>query len=566
MATKQKPIMVEIDPIYEPYASCPLHGTADSARLVTVEPELRDGVISCHISTATFSQRPQYDTLSYRWGDESVKKTILVNNVDFAVTENLLQALDFLRLHHSQKPVWIDAISINQRDIDERTRQLRIMSHIYARANSVLVWLGKTYNSTTIDFDADDVASKKKIATDAYWERVWILQEIGKARKVSLGLGNQIISWDRFMAWLDRSKDAIPQDAGPFKLHQLREEKYEGSCSLKQLLINHESARCKDPRDKVYGLVGLSTDGRGFPLDYQKSLLEVWTDTIRFMSRHQLLPESPLEKLQFCELVRRLLGGNDVGVVSGVTELYNTEDNCAFYHRRSEDNVDVMAQSALSFYMPFYGVIVNLGPTTTEMVDSLEVTDAWEAELQATYPGDQGRAHAEQDGLMRKVLDSSDCQLTTLSSFEHYPVECYGQNGFHGFWNIYFSGRVPPETKGGYRHEPLNKEEPRLAMVKRSFGTSTNTDCKLALVHPSAQKGDIICRFQEQPMKKVVLKTRYDEKDEHTALQVRGTAIMASDILAEETWDSAENHSTDGFQVAMDAKTLYAVLFGDEGQ
>jgi hypothetical protein len=37
---------------------------------------------------------------------------------------------------------WIDAICINQADLDERTEQIKIMRQIYRKAHSVAVWLG----------------------------------------------------------------------------------------------------------------------------------------------------------------------------------------------------------------------------------------------------------------------------------------------------------------------------------------------------------------------------------------------------------------------------------------
>lgn len=55
---------------------------------------------------------------------------------------------------------------------------------------------------------------------------------------------------------------------------QLKEEYHRGH-TLRKLLENHQNAVCKDPRDKIYGFVGLAADARGFPMDYQKSLLEV---------------------------------------------------------------------------------------------------------------------------------------------------------------------------------------------------------------------------------------------------------------------------------------------------
>ncbi len=38
-------------------------------------------------------------------------------------------------------------------------------------------------------------------------------------------------------------------------------------------LKNHQEALCKEPRDKVYGLIGLALDASGFCMDYQKSSL-----------------------------------------------------------------------------------------------------------------------------------------------------------------------------------------------------------------------------------------------------------------------------------------------------
>ena len=38
--------------------------------------------------------------------------------------------------------VWVDAICINQKDVDEKNRQVSIMQEIYQRAKDVHIWLG----------------------------------------------------------------------------------------------------------------------------------------------------------------------------------------------------------------------------------------------------------------------------------------------------------------------------------------------------------------------------------------------------------------------------------------
>jgi hypothetical protein len=55
---------------------------------------------------------PEYQALSYCWGD-------------------------------TPQMIWVDAICIDQGDSDERYKQVHLMQSVYARANTVVVWLGQ---------------------------------------------------------------------------------------------------------------------------------------------------------------------------------------------------------------------------------------------------------------------------------------------------------------------------------------------------------------------------------------------------------------------------------------
>ncbi|KAH8783445.1 HET domain protein, partial [Diaporthe sp. PMI_573] len=310
------------------YASEPLLEKVDSIRLVTVEPELSEnGLTSCQLKTTAFARRPKYEALSYRWGDESTKKPILVNGIEMAVTTNLWAALQHFRTNPRGTPVWIDAVSINQSDVAERTRQIQIMPHIYTRASSVVVWLGEEFANVEQNLNVDkaematDSDLYERVIADEYWKRVWIRQEIGKGRQVQLLLGSDPVDWERFMHWLSLHNSEITPEGkakagtaagqgdkvGAAVLDHLRSGKYDGSCTLKSLITNHAEAHAKDPRDKIYGLVGLSSDGRGFPMDYKKSLYQVWVDTVRFMSAKKLLPKGPVHRVKFLRTVRAML-------------------------------------------------------------------------------------------------------------------------------------------------------------------------------------------------------------------------------------------------------------------
>ena len=89
--------------------------------------------------------RGDFVALSYVWGDSSVKREIYVNNTLVLVTANLEAALRQLQSHSRIRQgfrIWIDALCINQTDLDERAVQVTRMKDIYARAWHVIVWLG----------------------------------------------------------------------------------------------------------------------------------------------------------------------------------------------------------------------------------------------------------------------------------------------------------------------------------------------------------------------------------------------------------------------------------------
>jgi len=55
---------------------------------------------------------------------------------------NLHTALEDLRKTDVARHCWIEALCINQHDWDERSREVKSKSKIYALADRVVVWLG----------------------------------------------------------------------------------------------------------------------------------------------------------------------------------------------------------------------------------------------------------------------------------------------------------------------------------------------------------------------------------------------------------------------------------------
>ncbi|ETS85094.1 hypothetical protein PFICI_03119 [Pestalotiopsis fici W106-1] len=96
----------------------------------------------------------KYTALSYTWGrpepldmdpafDEDKIYQLRCGGGFLFVRQNLFDFLQQTRtLGHPVPLLWIDALCINQVDLDERSKQVLLMSKIYASAQHVWIWLG----------------------------------------------------------------------------------------------------------------------------------------------------------------------------------------------------------------------------------------------------------------------------------------------------------------------------------------------------------------------------------------------------------------------------------------
>lgn len=112
-------------------------------RILVLLPGEWHDPITCHVKTVSLHDKPEFDAISYVWGDEKDRQLIHVNNHDMLVTTNLYLALR--RLRKSSKPynLWVDAICIDQSNIHEKNHQVSLMGDIYCHSRETTVWLGE---------------------------------------------------------------------------------------------------------------------------------------------------------------------------------------------------------------------------------------------------------------------------------------------------------------------------------------------------------------------------------------------------------------------------------------
>lgn len=121
-----------------------LNPSIPEIRLLSISNSLNDDLISCSTQTVSLrdaSTKHKFVVLSYRWGVANASHEIILNGHPFHVRPNLWAFLNVIR-EQPEIILWIDALCINQRDIEERNQQVRIMGDIFRSARMVLSWLG----------------------------------------------------------------------------------------------------------------------------------------------------------------------------------------------------------------------------------------------------------------------------------------------------------------------------------------------------------------------------------------------------------------------------------------
>jgi Heterokaryon incompatibility protein (HET) len=327
-----------------PYPALPLG--VDALRILTLEPgDFYDPLIGTLIPV-TFESKPKYVALSYTWSDsypDNARLPTSPHATDFphadqrlasilpkglskvslgiprsgepaALTlngrpchlgHNLHLALLHLRSFTSPLTLWVDAICINQANMEERNGQVALMSFIFMRAMKVVAWLGtKDYGNHLDPFQCMSIDSKAgqaphfaaslvgatkmrcsvapdrntlaRITESSYWTRMWIVQEICLPRLLVFIYGANVWAYEDFRQCdafnAVRSGPPHPNSATPtvmndgfkpmLKLFAARDTRNTGSMRLESLMEQFAASGCAELRDRVYGLMGLADNIR----------------------------------------------------------------------------------------------------------------------------------------------------------------------------------------------------------------------------------------------------------------------------------------------------------------
>lgn len=282
---------------------------------------------------APSAERPTYVALSYAWWDPgpilildrssyrttykdpdppsfsaSDSEALILNGKMFRIRANLHSALCGLHVHLAGRPIWVDAVCINQQDGLEKTAQVARMDQIYKEAEDVFIWLGqkhsirdraltildrwpvfpedpqradihfhgRVYQTAGSFFDATSLGSEIvswiflfTIIAETWWSRVWTIQEFILAKSYTFFYDSRAVptaqlrsamSWVTYIAarspciWLPQWLTIQP----PFFALQDSWREHGQPLDLLDCVLLGSTRIATDPRDKVFAFLGIT--------------------------------------------------------------------------------------------------------------------------------------------------------------------------------------------------------------------------------------------------------------------------------------------------------------------
>lgn len=174
---------------------------------------LKGTLVVCDLQSLSLD----YEALSYVWGSGYPNCYIDIDTSPMRIMGTLDDALRHLRRKTGARYIWADSICIDQSSIEERSRQVSLMTDVYRTALKVNIWLGLANECSEVgfeilsflasddDFHADPPWTRRSpellcaglndILHRPYFQRVWVVQELVVAKELCVAVGKYSFGW-----------------------------------------------------------------------------------------------------------------------------------------------------------------------------------------------------------------------------------------------------------------------------------------------------------------------------------------------------------------------------------
>ncbi|KAJ9503196.1 hypothetical protein H2202_001350 [Exophiala xenobiotica] len=286
-----------------------LHPDRTEIRLLQLENGANSSRLRYVMHHAELSSSPKYCAMSYSWGapvPASALKEIFIQGESVWIRPTLCSFLETMATCYPRMSMWIDAICINQGDVEERNHQISIMGEIYKTAREVYAWLGSGDDDTNYAIEHVENSNPQtrfdqaifstcaeKLFRLPYWTRRWVIQEFALAQELIVVCGRRLINWHHLTRKIDAG--VLGGDASAQRtLENFKKVKLLGSqerMSLLELMEQFRDARCIDPRDKVFALRSIANDGVRLLANYNDRAADVYFRVLSMLPTERVLPE-----------------------------------------------------------------------------------------------------------------------------------------------------------------------------------------------------------------------------------------------------------------------------------
>jgi hypothetical protein len=300
----------------------PLRDPSSQIRLLEINEH---DPLAFKISDYPLHSAPRFIAISYVWGNPTACKTISINGRRFNVTSNAEEAMR--QTHIGAKSIsisyiWLDSVCIDQTSLSEKGRQVGMMGDIYGTSHAVYAYIGGDADGAAELFqsipqlletgdplDETTARAARAVAARPYWRRLWIVQELALAEKSPIilcgsaaaglqslkgimvlfnifnyGVAGAVMEmgtadWDHPQNGSVRGPALSPKDRTgkrPFD-----------STGLARLLRAFWPLGCADPRDRIFGLLGIidwGTASNTIKVDYNNTRIQLACRAMQFMS------------------------------------------------------------------------------------------------------------------------------------------------------------------------------------------------------------------------------------------------------------------------------------------
>jgi len=298
-------------------------------RLIKLERRYPGCDISCSLVRFPLARTPPYEAISYTWGSSVKDHLVFFGGKWLPTTRNVYQLLHDRSSFSRTRWLWIDAVCINQDDVEEKNAQVQMMGEIYRAAERVVVWLDdrnlthteithaflllEVINFTAVDQpDAYTGITKPvgqeshwralhKFLSHPYWCRAWIIQEVALAKEVHIVCSGKYFAWDhlvKMMVNLLLNHGKIMVAAADLHLNIGASRIYTGVSQILAISLIRESAQSNkaqslstclsttpqclatNPQDRIFALYNVAKwPDKKIRVDYAMDVADVFAST-----------------------------------------------------------------------------------------------------------------------------------------------------------------------------------------------------------------------------------------------------------------------------------------------